>query len=111
MKIIPFSSYLAPFFINNLDKDRDYLSNYALRNYEFFNTGIFVILKRIFKIMYTLARQNILFINLYYRFSSCRGLRRKTRVLAPDQTSKQNTKIISSAISSQQISVKNSESK
>ena len=41
----------------------------------------------------------------------CWLIRRKARVRVPGQTSKQNTKIISSAISSQQISGKNSESK
>ena len=38
-------------------------------------------------------------------------IRRKARVRVPDQTSKRNTKSISSAISSQQISGKNFESK
>ena len=38
-------------------------------------------------------------------------VRRKAGVRAPDQPPKQNTKSISSAISSQQISVKNSEIK
>ena len=42
---------------------------------------------------------------------SSRFIGRKARVRAPGQTSKQNTKYISSAISSQQISGKNSESK
>ena len=40
-----------------------------------------------------------------------RLIRRKSRVQVPGQTSKRNTKSISSAISSQQISGKNSESK
>ena len=40
-----------------------------------------------------------------------RHIRRKARVRVPGQTSKRNTKNISSAISSQQISGKNSESK
>ena len=38
-------------------------------------------------------------------------IRRKARVRVPGQTLKRNTKSISSAISSQQISGKNSESK
>ena len=38
-------------------------------------------------------------------------IRRKARVRDPGQSSKQNTKSISSAISSQQISGKNSENK
>ena len=41
----------------------------------------------------------------------CWHIRRKARVRAPGQTPKQNTKSISLAISSQQISGKNSESK
>ena len=41
----------------------------------------------------------------------CWLIRQKTRVRVPGQTSKQNTKSISSTISSQQISGKNSESK
>ena len=41
----------------------------------------------------------------------CWLIRRKARVRAPGQASKQNTKCISSAISSHQISGKNSESK
>ena len=41
----------------------------------------------------------------------CWLIRRKARVRAPGQTSKRNTKSISAAISSKQISGKNSESK
>ena len=43
--------------------------------------------------------------------SVCRLIRLKARIRAPGQTSKQNTKSISSEISSQQIAGKNYESK